>query len=84
MTLQHNLAKESGPSRPTVILKSVCHSCHGGCGVLLHVRDDVLLKIEGDPQSPLNHARLMRHSINLQLCLLSTVCVLLVASPVWG
>ena len=42
----------------TTVLKSVCRSCHGGCGVLLHVRDGVLVKVEGDHESPLNHGRL--------------------------
>lgn len=42
----------------TAIIKSVCRSCHGGCGTLLHVRDGVLVKIEGDPQAPLSHGRL--------------------------
>jgi anaerobic selenocysteine-containing dehydrogenase len=42
----------------TQVLKSVCRSCHGGCGVLLHVRDGRLVKIEGDRDSPLNHGRL--------------------------
>ncbi len=58
MTMQQNQAKEAGIGPPTVILKSVCRSCHGGCGTLLHVRDGVLIKVEGDPQSPLNHGRL--------------------------
>jgi len=26
--------------------------CHGGCGVLAHVKDGKLLKIEGDPSTP--------------------------------
>jgi anaerobic selenocysteine-containing dehydrogenase len=43
---------------PMTILKSVCRSCHGGCGALLHVEDGVLVKVEGDPDSPLNHGRL--------------------------
>ncbi len=42
----------------TTVLKSVCRSCHGGCGVLLHVRDGRLIKVEGDTDSPLNHGRL--------------------------
>ncbi len=45
-------------SDTTTVLKSVCRSCHGGCGVLLHVRDDRLVKVEGDRESPLNHGRL--------------------------
>ncbi len=42
----------------TEILKSVCRSCHGGCGVLMHVKDDVLVKVEGDPDNPFNQGRL--------------------------
>jgi thiosulfate reductase/polysulfide reductase chain A len=54
------------------VLKSVCRSCHGGCGVLLHVRDGVLLKVEGDRESPLNHGR---------LCPIGTVTTDLVYHP---
>lgn len=32
--------------------------CHGGCGVLAHVKDGKLLKIEGDPEHPWNRGRL--------------------------
>lgn len=42
----------------TKVFKSVCRSCHGGCGVLLHVQAGKLVKIEGDRESPLNHGRL--------------------------
>jgi anaerobic selenocysteine-containing dehydrogenase len=52
-----SLLQDDGQPAATV-LKSVCRSCHGGCGVLLHVRDGVLLKVEGDRESPLNHGRL--------------------------
>jgi anaerobic selenocysteine-containing dehydrogenase len=54
------------------VLKSVCRSCHGGCGVLLHVKDGVLLKVEGDRESPLNHGR---------LCPIGTVTADLVYHP---
>lgn len=40
------------------VLKGICHSCHGGCSVLMHVRDNELIKIEGDPDGPLNQGRL--------------------------
>ena len=56
----------------TKILKSVCRSCHGGCGVLLHVEGDRLVKVEGDRQSPLNHGR---------LCPIGTVTLDLVYHP---
>jgi len=55
-----------------IILKSVCRSCHGGCGVLLHVRNGVLVKVEGDRESPLNHGR---------LCPIGTVTTDLVYHP---
>ena len=32
--------------------------CHGGCGVLAHIKDGKLHKIEGDPDHPWNQGRL--------------------------
>ncbi len=32
--------------------------CHGGCGVLAHVKNGKLVKIEGDPDHPWNQGRL--------------------------
>lgn len=54
------------------IYKSVCRSCHGGCGVLLRVRDGSLVGLTGDPESPLNHGR---------LCPIGTVTADLVYHP---
>lgn len=62
----------AGTGEQTRILKSVCRSCHGGCGVLLHVRDGRLIKVEGDRESPLNHGR---------LCPIGTVTLDLVYHP---
>ena len=56
----------------TVVYRSVCRSCHGGCGVLLHVRDGRLVRVEGDRDSPLNHGR---------LCPIGTVTTDLVYHP---
>lgn len=39
-------------------VRTVCRSCHGGCGVIAHVRDGRVVKIEGDPQSPISHGSL--------------------------
>ena len=36
------------------IFKSVCRICHGGCGALLFVQNGRLVKVKGDPDSPLN------------------------------
>lgn len=30
------------------IIRSNCRGCHGGCGVLVHVRDGTIVKIEGE------------------------------------
>jgi anaerobic selenocysteine-containing dehydrogenase len=72
MAINQDKATAAGRGQATVVLKSVCRSCHGGCGTLLHVRDGVLVKIEGDPQSPLSHGR---------LCPIGTVTVDIVNHP---
>jgi len=50
--------QEQGSAADAAILKSVCRSCHGGCGALLHVAGGRLVKVVGDPESPLNRGRL--------------------------
>jgi anaerobic selenocysteine-containing dehydrogenase len=70
MTIQQRQIASTKP--PTTVLKSVCRSCHGGCGVLMHVEDGVLVKVEGDRESPLNHGR---------LCPIGTVTTDLVYHP---
>ena len=37
--------------------------CHGGCGVLAHVKDGKLVKIEGDPDHPWNQGRLCARAL---------------------
>ncbi|MEW6066934.1 MAG: molybdopterin-dependent oxidoreductase [Nitrospirota bacterium] len=36
------------------IFKSICRICHGGCGAILYVKDGRLVKVKGDPESPLS------------------------------
>ena len=73
MTLSWPQMDESDRSVGDVqIFKSVCRSCHGGCGALLHVQNGKLIRVEGDPASPLNHGR---------LCPIGTVTVDLVNHP---
>ena len=36
-------------------IRTVCRSCHGGCGVIAHVQDNKVIKVEGDPASPISH-----------------------------
>ncbi len=39
-------------------LKTICRSCHGGCGVIAHVKSVKVVKVEGDPDSPISHGSL--------------------------
>jgi anaerobic selenocysteine-containing dehydrogenase len=36
------------------IVKSTCRGCHGVCGVRLHLKDGKLIKVTGDPDSPVS------------------------------
>jgi anaerobic selenocysteine-containing dehydrogenase len=36
------------------IIKSACGLCYAGCGVLIHVEDGKPVRMEGDPESPVN------------------------------
>jgi anaerobic selenocysteine-containing dehydrogenase len=37
--------------------------CHGGCGVLAHIKDNKLVKLEGDPDHPWNQGRLCARAL---------------------
>ncbi|MEW6423856.1 MAG: molybdopterin-dependent oxidoreductase [Bacillota bacterium] len=39
-------------------IRTVCRSCHGGCGVIAYVRNGKVVKIEGDPDSPISYGTL--------------------------
>jgi anaerobic selenocysteine-containing dehydrogenase len=39
-------------------IRSHCRICHGGCGVLVHVKDGKVIRIEGDPESPISRGTL--------------------------
>jgi len=36
------------------IVRSACRGCHGGCGVLVTVKEGRVVRIKGDPDSPVN------------------------------
>jgi anaerobic selenocysteine-containing dehydrogenase len=40
------------------VVKSHCRMCHGGCGVLVYVKNGQVAKIAGDPDCPINHGTL--------------------------
>ena len=47
------------------IKKSVCYFCHNNCGLLVHVKDGQVLKVEGDDNYPVNQGGLCsRGNIN--------------------
>jgi len=39
-------------------IRTACRSCHGGCGVIAHVKNGKVVKVEGDPDSPISHGTL--------------------------
>ncbi len=40
------------------VVKSHCRMCHGGCGVIIYIKDNVVKRIAGDPDCPINHGTL--------------------------
>lgn len=47
-----------------MIIKTYCARMdHGGCGLLAHVEDGKIIKVEGDPESPLNRGTLCAKGI---------------------
>ena len=36
------------------VVRTICFDCHSKCGVLLHVRDNQIVKVEGDPNHPVS------------------------------
>ncbi|MFX1274461.1 MAG: molybdopterin-dependent oxidoreductase [Promethearchaeota archaeon] len=36
-------------------IRTTCRGCHGGCGVIAYVKDGKVIKVEGDPESPISH-----------------------------
>jgi len=50
--------QHDAPTGGSRIYKSACRMCHGGCGVLVLVEDGKVVKVKGDPESPLNKGKL--------------------------
>ena len=51
-------ADRDGSKGSTSIVRTVCDRCHCECGVLVHVQDGRAIKIEGDPNHPINEGAL--------------------------
>jgi len=58
-----NIAKEMETYGYDSVVKSHCRMCHGGCGVLVYVKDGKVVKIAGDPDCPINHGTLCTKGI---------------------
>ena len=57
-THREKILTEPLATLPDGVHKSTCRMCHGGCGTLIHVKDREVVKVEGNPDSPLNEGRL--------------------------
>ena len=55
-----------GVSVKEEIIQTNCRGCHGGCGVLVHVRDGTIVKIEGNPDFPTNHGYMCSKGLAFQ------------------
>jgi len=51
-------------------VKSHCRMCHGGCGVIVYVKNGKVAKIAGDPDCPIAHG----NTLHQRACL-STACL---------
>ena len=40
------------------VVKSICPYCAVGCGQNVYVKDETIVQIEGDPDSPISRGRL--------------------------
>jgi len=53
-----NVEKEKELYGYDSVVKSHCRMCHGGCGVLVYLKQGKVAKIQGDPDCPINHGTL--------------------------
>jgi anaerobic selenocysteine-containing dehydrogenase len=48
-----------------ITIRTACRSCHGGCGVIAHVKDGKVIKVEGDPDSPISHGTMCTKGLSI-------------------
>ena len=46
-------------------IRTACRSCHGGCGVIAHVKDGKVVKVEGDKESPISYGTLCSKGLSI-------------------
>ena len=51
--------EKSGQEQQTgdKLVKTLCHECYNECGVIMHVRNNRVVRVEGDPDHPFNKNR---------------------------
>jgi anaerobic selenocysteine-containing dehydrogenase len=54
-----NTAREMAVYGYDQVVRSHCRMCHGGCGVLIYMKEGKVAKIAGDPDCPINHGTLL-------------------------
>lgn len=50
-------------SAETKLLRTSCHLCHGGCILIAHIKEGKLIKLEGDPDGPLNRGTICEKAL---------------------
>lgn len=55
--MEHVSNQKSEPTK-TKIFKTACRACSGKCGVLVHVQNGRVVKLEGDPDNPMSKGTL--------------------------
>ena len=51
------------PAAEEQLVKTTCWTCHGGCGIVTHVKDGRLVKVEGNPDDPYDEGRVCVRSL---------------------
>jgi len=46
-------------------IKTHCRGCHGACGVIAHVKDGKVIKVEGDPDDPISHGTMCTKGLSV-------------------
>ena len=46
-------------------MKTHCRGCHGACGVIAHVKDGKVIKVEGDPDDPISHGTMCTKGLSV-------------------
>ena len=46
-------------------IKTHCRGCHGACGVIAHVKDGKVVKVEGNPDSPITHGTMCTKGLSI-------------------